>query len=64
MISSCFPQADGIPWVRNVKLNGLEMTQELGAFAAPAKDLGLDPSTHMIAHTHVYLRFQASHAFF
>lgn len=42
-----------MPWVRIVKLKGLEMTQGLGAFAAPAKDLGLDPSTHMIAHTHL-----------
>lgn len=53
MISSCFPQADGMPWVRNVKLKGLEMTQGLGAFTAPAEDLGLDPGTHMIAHTYV-----------
>lgn len=40
-------------WVRYVTLEGLEMTQGLGAFAVPAKDLGLDPGTHMIAHTHL-----------
>jgi hypothetical protein len=41
-------------WGRGVR----EMAQWLRALAALAKDLGLVPSTHRVAHNHLILQFQ------
>lgn len=39
------------------------MTQQLGALAILAKDLGLVPSTHMAAHNHLQFQFRPNTVF-